>query len=594
MPLVLILLLAGLLQAFPQQVRKRFEGDPNQPLRRVTAIRISDDGEIRAISEGSLYVYAQGRWQAPVPASESWAAELAPEPAGLPVLPATAAAKQADGSLWFGTAKGLFHQMGKDWEYRQGQRWLPHDEVLAVAVNARGDVAVGTAAGVGLIQNREITFAEKARLYEEAIEKYNRRTEFGYVLERGPRGVRDSDNDGLWTSMYGASQCFAYAVKKDTASLENARKAFRAIAFLSEVTQGGTPGGLPGLVARTILPTSGPDPNAKAYTRETDAAMQKRDRKWKTLVPRWPKSADGKWYWKSDVSSDELDGHFFFYGLYYDLVAQTVAEKEEVRKVVRRIIDHLVKHDFNMIDWDGKPTRWGVFSPAQLNREKDWWAARGLNSLSILAYLKVAHHVTGDKKYHDVAQWLIKEHGYAQNAMFAKLSQGVGDGNQSDDEMAYMDYWSLLQYEQDPELVERYAYSLHRYWALDRPEVNPFFNFAAAALLKGKRYDDTHMMYDLTPTGTWLEQSLDTLRRFPLDLHSYALSNSHRTDIRRMANNRGMKRNGRVLPVDERQVFHWNHDPFRLDHSGDGGTLADGTSYLLPYYMGRYLGFVKE
>jgi hypothetical protein len=160
--------------------------------------------------------------------------------------------------------------------------------------------------------------------------------------------------------------------------------------------------------------------------------------------------------------------------------------------------------------------------------------------------------------------------------------------------MAYMDYWSLLQYEQDPELVERYAYSLHRYWALDRPEVNPFFNFAAAALLKGKRYDDTHMMYDLTPTGTWLEQSLDTLRRFPLDLHSYALSNSHRTDIRRMANNRGMKRNGRVLPVDERQVFHWNHDPFRLDHSGDGGTLADGTSYLLPYYMGRYLGFVKE
>ena len=100
MPLVIILLVAGLLQAFPQQVRKRFDGDPNQPLRRVTAIRISDDGEIRAISEGSLYVYAQGRWQAPVPANETWAAELAPAPAGLPVLPATASAKQADGSLW--------------------------------------------------------------------------------------------------------------------------------------------------------------------------------------------------------------------------------------------------------------------------------------------------------------------------------------------------------------------------------------------------------------------------------------------------------------------------------------------------------------
>lgn len=594
MPLVLLVLVASLLQAFPQQVRKRFDGDANQPTRRVTAIQIGDDGEIRAISEGQLYVYSQGRWAPPTPTTESRPAMLLPAPAGLPVRPATASAKQADGSLWFGTAKGLLHQIGNDWEYRQGQRWLPNDEVLAVAVNARGDVAVGTAAGVGLIQIREISFAEKARLYEEAIDKYHRRTEYGFVLERGPRGVRDSDNDGLWTAMYGASQCFAYAVKKDAISLANARKAFRALAFLSEVTQGGTPNALPGLVARTILPTSGPDPNAKAYTRETDAAMQKRDRKWKTLVPRWPKSADGKWYWKADVSSDELDGHYYFYGLYYDLVAQTPAEKNEVRKVVRRITDHLVKHDFNMIDWDGKPTRWAIFSPAQLNRDKDWWAERGLNSLSILSYLKVAHHVSGDKKYHDVARWLISEHGYAQNAMFAKLAQGVGDGNQSDDEMAYMDYWGLLRYEQDPELIERYAFSLKRYWDLDRPEMNPLFNFIAASQLKGKRFDDPHQMYDLTPTGNWLERSLDTLRRFPLDLHNYALSNSQRSDIRRLGNTRGLKITGRVLPVDERQVFHWNHDPFRLDYTGDGASLADGTSYLLPYYMGRYLGFIKE
>ncbi len=594
MPLVLLVLVASLLQAFPQQVRKRFDGDANQPTRRVTAIQISDDGGIRAICEGQLYIYSHGRWAPPTPTTESWSAPLLPAPAGLPVKPATASAKQADGSLWFGTSKGLLHQIGKDWEYRQGQRWLPNDEVLAVAVNARGDVAVGTAAGVGLIQIREISFAEKARLYEEAIDKYHRRTEYGFVLERGPRGVRDSDNDGLWTAMYGASQCFAYAVKKDATSLANARKAFRALAFLSEVTQGGTPNALPGLVARTILPTSGPDPNAKAYTRETDAAMQKRDRKWKTLVPRWPKSADGKWYWKADVSSDELDGHYYFYGLYYDLVAQTPAEKNEVRKVVRRITDHLVKHDFNMIDWDGKPTRWAIFSPAQLNRDKDWWAERGLNSLSILSYLKVAHHVSGDKKYHDVARWLISEHGYAQNAMFAKLAQGVGDGNQSDDEMAYMDYWGLLQYETDPELVERYAFSLNRYWTLDRPEINPFFNFVAASQLKGKRFDDPHRMYDLTPIGNWLERSLDTLRRFPLDLHNYALSNSHRSDLRRLGNSRGFKLTGRVLPVDERQVFHWNHDPFRLDYGGDGATLADGTSYLLPYYMGRYLGFIKE
>ena len=48
---------------------------------------------------------------------------------------------------------------------------------------------------------------------------------------------------------------------------------------------------------------------------------------WKVIVPRWPISADGRWYWKTDTSSDELDGHFFFYGVYYDLVAGTEEER---------------------------------------------------------------------------------------------------------------------------------------------------------------------------------------------------------------------------------------------------------------------------
>ena len=58
---------------------------------------------------------------------------------------------------------------------------------------------------------------------------------------------------------------------------------------------------------------------------------RKRDALWKKLSPRWPVSADGKWYWKADTSSDELDGHFFFYALYYDLVATSDDEKRRVR-----------------------------------------------------------------------------------------------------------------------------------------------------------------------------------------------------------------------------------------------------------------------
>ena len=51
---------------------------------------------------------------------------------------------------------------------------------------------------------------------------------------------------------------------------------------------------------------------------------------------------------------------------------------------------------------------------------------------------------------------------------------------------------------------------------------------------------------------------------------------------------------GKVLPVDERVLEHWNHDPWTLDTNGNGRSLADGNSFLLPYYMGLYFGYVKE
>jgi hypothetical protein len=48
------------------------------------------------------------------------------------------------------------------------------------------------------------------------------------------------------------------------------------------------------------------------------------------------------------------------------------------------------------------------------------------------------------------------------------------------------------------------------------------------------------------------------------------------------------------VPIDERFVEHWNHDPWRLDQPGNGQSLADGASFLLPYYMGLYHGFIVE
>src|ERR1035438_5779477 len=47
--------------------------------------------------------------------------------------------------------------------------------------------------------------------------------------------TRDDDNDGLWTSMYAAAECFRYAVTHSSEALANATKSTEAVLFLEEV-----------------------------------------------------------------------------------------------------------------------------------------------------------------------------------------------------------------------------------------------------------------------------------------------------------------------------------------------------------------------
>ena len=155
---------------------------------------------------------------------------------------------------------------------------------------------------------------------------------------------------------------------------------------------------------------------------------------------------------------------------------QQVDPRGRVREVVRDLTDHLLAHDFNLVDHDGLPTRWGIYSPARLNFDPDWWAERGLKSLSILSYLAGAQYVTGDAKYGRASRELIEKHDYAQNLMFPKVQQGPGSGNQSDDEMAFMCFYNLLRYSQDEELKGRVRWSFFRYWANEAAEIVPHRN----------------------------------------------------------------------------------------------------------------------
>ena len=98
-----------------------------------------------------------------------------------------------------------------------------------------------------------------------------------------------------------------------------------------------------------------------------------------------------------------------------------------------------------------------------------------------------------------------------------------------------------------------------------------------------------------------------TLYGFPLDRLNWAHRNSHRLDLIGLPRvrsvdldepnrrrERGYRVTGKVLPVENRFFNHWNTDPWQLDYGGNGGELAAGTVFLLPYYMGLYHGFIEK
>ena len=548
--------------------------------------------------------------------AEGWTLYTGDE--GLPYNDFTTMAVGPNDVVWFGTTMGAIRYDGKEWVYRQGRRWLPGDEVRDIAIDAHGNAWIATNGGVAFIEFRPMTLREKAEYYEQQMELI-RRTEYGYVSEVSvsePGNIdseihySDSDNDGLWTSMYGAGECFAYAATKDPRYKDRAVRAFKALKFLSDAPAQGVINTQPGYVARTVVATTEPDPNENpSYTLEGQIKNQVGDKLWKAYTPRFVMTKDGKYWYKSDTSSDELDGHYFFYPAYYDYVCETDEEKEEVRDVVRRITDHLVRNNFRLIDHDGTVTRWSDYSPTSLNHDPMWTVERGLKSLSMLSYLTVAHHMTGDAKYKEAIEMLCERYAYDTNAAVAKIQRGIGSGNQSDDEMAIMSYYNLVKYTDDPDLKAKILYSFYSYWIIDFPEMNPFFNFAYAAEGVGAETTNPWGTFSIAPWDGWLEDSVSELKDFPLDRFNWAQKNSHRLDLRWLPRQawepaepaeefqkrpKGYRVNGKVIPVSNRFFNHWNTDPWSLDYGGNGNGLGSGTVYLLPYYMGLYHGFIHE
>ncbi|NOX53443.1 MAG: hypothetical protein GXP27_03195 [Planctomycetes bacterium] len=496
-----------------------------------------------------------------------------------PYLSVTAGVRLEDGTVWLGSRQGLMRLSpgARHWRLFHSRRWLPNDHIQDLAVTKNGEVWVKTPSGVGRVFQRIVSLEEKIAMVHAALRK--RHVRFGLVgsIRLNKPGQLDAgwfqpdnDNDGLWTSLYVAAESFRFATTGDPKARQNAWQSLKALMFLEEIT------GQPGFVARSIVPIE--------ISKEGEFP--------------WEKSADGKWWWKGDTSSDELDGHFFAYSIYYDLAA-TDEQKEQIRAVVGRIMDHILDNGYYYLDPHGRRTKWGMWAPEQLNRNPEWINERGLNSLEILSHLKVSAHITGRKRYRQAARELIEKHGYAINTIRQKMIAPYDEEtNHSDDELAFVAYYPLLRYERDPELRRIYLLSLQRSWLVERPEASPLFNFIYAAGLQADAWPHA----DKRPPEPFLaptEYDRDVCRQWfqdvPADTIRWTIVNSNRCDLGRVYLGRhGKLCSTRLLPISERRVMKWNGNPYQLDGGNGGRDRDDGTFILLPYWMGRYHRLIAE
>lgn len=505
---------------------------------------------------------------------------------GLPCSQVQSLCVDSRGTLWIGTKQGLARCQPQEnpprWSLRHSLRWLPNDDVRDVAIIS--DAAwVATAGGVACLRRRSMTLADKAEHYQALLRARHVRppglVEKCLLAEQGNLATHqpvDTDNDGSFTGMYVAAEAYRYAVTGAADAKQNATEAFRALEFLQTVT------GTDGFIARTVIPsdwTRMDDPN-REYSPQENAVIWLEEPDWKPVNVRWRPSADGKWLWKGDTSSDEITGHYLAFAVYYDLVADE-AERPRVAAHVRRVTDYLIAGGFDLRDQDGQPTRWGIWSPQQLNDDPDWWIERGVNSVEMLSYLQTALHITGDQKYADAMQTLVDKHGYAKNALMPQ-NEDPATFTHIDSELLAHAYPALVNYERDAELREQYLNGVHRWFRLNRRDASPYYQFVYALM---SRHPETVEIDRLA--------CAHYLRDVPLDMIQWTVDQRQREDVRLVR--RPMVERiqvERLLPPSERALQKWDANPYDAVAGEDGRTENCAVYWLLPYWMGRYLKII--
>lgn len=530
-----------------------------------------------------------------------------PEHSTMPEIKINAIAFDNIGYLWVGADEGLFiYDYKSGWYSHKQIPALPEEKVYAITFTAEGNAFVGTEAGAVLISMggakylpamryaldtdvtavcekdgvlytgtkngvvkiffKEMTLEEKAKYIFEQTEKYFPRKDGfvtsitgivdGDIAKSAPSRI--TDNDGLWTQTYLSSLCMCYAVTKDEKVRAAARRCKEAMLVLTRAPE------IKGFTARAVR-----YPDEKDWGKGLDT---------QDIGQEWHRSSDGTYEWLGETSSDEMTGHYMGFSLYYDLLADE-DEKAEIREAVCNITDHILDNDGYLMDWDSKPTTWACWNEHALNNDSMWMWEKGVNSLEMLAFLKISYHMSGDEKYQKKYMELIEDHHFLINAAYHKCDDG--HVCHIDDNLAMCNTLAYLRLEEDPAIRNYILMGLKHHFDYERIEGNPYFNFVYGAF---------------TSQPCDVDASVKVLEDYPLEFLQPTIINSKRKNLEyddEPVRWGGQPRLAKPFAWDERPFSNLGLHAFRIDGQQADSMAPCGSSFLFPYWIGRYFGVIE-
>jgi hypothetical protein len=441
-----------------------------------------------------------------------------------------------------------------------------------------------------------------------------------------------SENNGLWTSLYVASQAFRYAATGDAEALAQLKRTLNGTYQMLLIT------GKSGLYTRDFRDPSlaqqycieDEEPYASAatdneryarYTPPTDRMVGNQFLKVDTdgCFMDWDVTLNdgaGGWHkytdkctdtrfagfcWQRNVSKDEYAGHMLAAGIVAKIVDDPEVHAIAV-DILQKVGQHLVDHGYWINDFDGRGTRYGSANAMSLD------SFTGANAMLALTWTKMGAVVANDAVLHDAYDnCLLQKDGRGKCIVDQPFETGA-DYRTYLDNMGYMlgcnsnydtisigelAYFNLVWYEQDLELRNLYRTrftentkgpdnSGRNLW----DEANPFFNMMLVSRMDPQNYDAAEVV-------GLIDAAVCSLKRFNTDNIRRARDCSVYEEW--CVSQRHGSLAEHPIPVEERcqSVFEWWGDPNQREVCGENLKVAEPPAgYLLPYWMGRYFGYI--